>query len=38
VLWPEQDGALSAFLQELTNTHVTHCKQQRQEVGLGHLY
>ncbi|MEX2316273.1 MAG: transposase, partial [Pirellulales bacterium] len=38
VLWPERDGELSAFLQQLTNTHVKRWKQHRREVGYGHLY
>lgn len=38
VLWPERDGELSAFLQQLTNTHVKRWKAHRHEVGDGHLY
>lgn len=38
LLWPETDGALSAFMQKLTNTHVKRWKQHRHEVGWGHLY
>jgi putative transposase len=38
VLWPERDGELSAFLQQLTNTHVKRWKAHRHEVGYGHLY
>lgn len=38
VLWPEHDGDLSAFLQQMTNTHVKRWKQHRHETGLGHLY
>ena len=38
VLWPEHDGDLSAFLQQLTNTHVKRWKEHRREVGYGHLY
>lgn len=38
VLWPERDGELSAFLQQLTNTHVKRWKAHRREVGFGHLY
>ena len=38
VLWPQQDGDLPAFMQQLTNTHVKRWKQHRQEIGHGHLY
>ena len=38
ILWPEKDGQMSAFLQQLTNTHVKRWKAHRGEVGLGHLY
>jgi len=38
VLWPENDGDLPAFMQQLTNTHVKRWKQHRHEVGYGHLY
>jgi putative transposase len=38
VLWPEHDGDLSAFMQQLTNTHVKRWKQHRREIGYGHLY
>jgi putative transposase len=38
VLWPERDGNLSAFFQQLTNTHVKRWKEHRREVGYGHLY
>jgi putative transposase len=38
VLWPEQDGDLSAFLQHLTNLHVKRWKRAHDEIGLGHLY
>ncbi len=38
VLWPERDGELSAFLQQLTNTHVKRWKRHHREVGYGHLY
>jgi putative transposase len=38
VLWPERDGDLPAFMQQLTNTHVKRWKMHRQETGFGHLY
>jgi putative transposase len=38
VLWPEQDGDLSAFVQHLTNLHVKRWKRAHDEIGLGHLY
>lgn len=38
VLWPERDGELSAFMQQMTNTHVKRWKQHFQEIGNGHLY
>jgi len=38
VVWPENDGDLPAFMQQLTNTHVKRWKQHRHEVGDGHLY
>ncbi len=38
VLWPARDGDLSAFVQQLTNTHVKRWKAHRHEVGYGHLY
>ena len=38
VAWPERDGDLAAFMQQLTNTHVKRWKQHRHEVGFGHLY
>lgn len=38
VVWPEQDGDLPAFMQQLTNTHVKRWKQHRHEIGYGHLY
>jgi putative transposase len=38
LLWPKHDGDLSAFLQQLTNTHVKRWKAHRHEVGYGHLY
>ena len=38
VLWPERDGDLPAFMQQLTNTHVKRWKEHRHETGYGHLY
>lgn len=38
VLWPEHDGDLSGFMQQLTNTHVKRWKHHRHEIGYGHLY
>jgi putative transposase len=38
VVWPEHDGDLSAFMQQLTNTHVKRWKEHRREIGYGHLY
>ena len=38
VLWPENDGELSAFLQRLTNTHVQRWQRAKRKVGYGHLY
>ena len=38
VLWPEKDGDLPAFMQQLTNTHAKRWKHYRQETGDGHLY
>jgi len=38
VVWPERDGDLSAFMQQLTNTHVKRWKEHRREIGYGHLY
>ena len=37
-LWPEHDGDLSAFMQQMTNTHVKRWKQHFHETGYGHLY
>jgi hypothetical protein len=37
-LWPENDGDLPAFMQQLTNTHMKRGKQHRHETGYGHLY
>ena len=38
VLWPENDGDLSAFLQRLTNTHTQRWQRAKNKVGYGHLY
>src|SRR5271157_3290440 len=38
VVWPERDGDLAAFMQQVTNTHVKRWKEHRHEIGYGHLY
>ena len=38
VLWPERDGDLAAFMQQMTNMHVKRWKEYHHEVGYGHLY
>jgi putative transposase len=38
VLWPEHDGDLAAFMQQMSNTHVKRWKEHRHEIGYGHLY
>ncbi|MCH6565422.1 MAG: AAA family ATPase, partial [Proteobacteria bacterium] len=38
VLWPENDGDLPAFMQQMTNTHVKRWQEHRHETGYGHLY
>ena len=38
VMWPENDGDLPAFMQQLTNTHVKRWKEHRRETGHGPLY
>lgn len=38
LLWPEEDGQLSAFLQRLTNTHTQRWQRAKRRVGYGHLY
>ena len=38
VLWPHEDGALGAFMQRLTTTHVRRWHLRRESVGGGHLY
>ncbi|MGO8745333.1 MAG: transposase [Thermoguttaceae bacterium] len=37
-LWPERDGELQAFMQQMTNTHVKRWKEHFRETGCGHLY
>src|SRR5271157_2461680 len=38
VVWPERDGDLPAFMQQVTNKHVKRWKEHRHEIGYGHLY
>ena len=38
VLWPEQDGDLAAFMQQLTTKHVRRWQLHRRRVGYGHVY
>lgn len=38
VLWPENDGELTAFMQRLTVTHVTRWQRHKGRVGYGHVY
>src|SRR5271157_3428309 len=38
VVWPERDGDVPAFMQQVTNTHVKRWKEHRHEIGYGHLY
>ena len=38
VLWPEHDGDLAAFMQQLTTKHVRRWQLHRQQVGYGHVY
>src|SRR5208282_1503915 len=38
VVWPERDGDLPAFMQQVTYTHVKRWKEHRHEIGYGHLY
>ena len=35
VVWPEHDGDLPAFMQQVTNTHVKRWKEHRHEIGRG---
>jgi putative transposase len=38
VLWPEADGELAAFMQQLTTKHVRRWQLHRRQVGYGHVY
>jgi putative transposase len=38
VLWPERDGELAAFMQQLTTKHVRRWQLHRRRVGYGHVY
>lgn len=38
VLWPENDGDLAAFMQQLTTKHVRRWQLHRGQVGYGHVY
>jgi putative transposase len=38
VLWPDQDGQMSRFLQWLTATHARRWRMNHQSVGLGYVY
>jgi putative transposase len=38
VLWPEEDGQVTAFMQRLTVTHASRWNLQRQRSGAGHVY
>ena len=38
VLWPENDGDLGRFMQQLTVTHVTRWQKNYNMVGYGHVY
>src|SRR5271157_4983805 len=38
VVWPERDGDLPAFMQQVTNTRMKRWKEHRHEIGYGHLY
>jgi putative transposase len=38
VLWPREDGELSAFMRRLTLTHTQRWHAHRRTVGSGHLY
>ena len=38
VLWPEKNGDLGNFMQQMTTTHVRRWRLHRQSVGEGHLY
>jgi putative transposase len=38
VLWPEHDGDLAAFMQQLSTKHVRRWQLHRRRVGYGHVY
>jgi len=38
VLWPEHDGDVAAFMQQLTTKHVRRWQLHRRRVGYGHVY
>jgi putative transposase len=38
VLWPERDGDLATFMQQLTTKHVRRWQLHRRKVGYGHVY
>jgi putative transposase len=38
VLWPEHDGDLAAFMQQLATRHVRRWQLHRRRVGYGHVY
>ena len=38
ILWPENDGDLGEFMQQMTTTHVRRWRLNRKSVGDGHLY
>ena len=38
VLWPEHDGDLATFMQQLTTKHVRRWQLHRGKVGYGHVY
>lgn len=38
VLWPQRDGDLGQFMQQLTITHVTRYQKHYNMVGYGHVY
>ena len=38
VLWPQRDGELAAFMQQLTTKHVRRWQLHRRRVGYGHVY
>jgi putative transposase len=38
VLWPEHDGSLAAFMQQLTTKHVRRWQLHYERVGYGHVY